>query len=111
MVNFLKNCTKLFLDDDWFLIFNTIIHRTLFSDARGLVSSPIDAGELTTLFLQANVNGRRQKPEPVILSHIKLQLIKSIELKKSNSIQQWLVVLGRTLASFGLYKYIYILPT
>lgn len=67
------------------------------------MSSPImpDAGELAT-FVQSKVNGRRRKPEPVILSHMKLQLTKAVELKKANSIQQWMVVLGKTLASYGI---------
>lgn len=71
------------------------------------MSSPMmpDAGELASSFGKTKLNGRRRKPEPAVLSHIKLQLIKALELKKASSIQQWLVVLGKTLASCGNKTY------
>jgi len=77
--------------------------RMLFSDSNGLVSSPLmsEAGDMTFLSSLSHIGVRRKKPEPTIVSHIKLQLIKATEMKKPDSIKQWISVLAKTLATHG----------
>lgn len=53
-------------------------------------------------------NGRiRNKPEPVIISHIKVKLATCTEMKNADGIRQWLIALGKTLANYGLKKELY----
>ncbi|ODN02676.1 Protein HIRA [Orchesella cincta] len=81
----------------WFMI----------SDPRGLVSSP-----LTSSPYDQTISGRllfsggrlRNKPEPAIVSHIKLKLATCTEMKNADGIKQWLIALAKSLATHELGK-------
>lgn len=81
----------------------------LISDPRGLVSGPLMSGGLeqsvSSRMMLFTSDGRlRNKPEPSIVTHIKLKLATSTELKNPEGVKQWLIALAKALATHGLQK-------
>ncbi|ODM92537.1 Protein HIRA [Orchesella cincta] len=78
----------------WFMI----------SDPRGLVSSPLTSDQTISGRLLFSGGRLRNKPQPAIVSHIKLKLATCTEMKNADGIMQWLIALAKSLATHELWK-------
>lgn len=86
---------------------SVLLFRFLISDPRGLVSAPLMYNTkdqpLSSRMMLFTGDGRlRSKPEPAVVSHIKLKLATSTEMKNPEGVKQWLIALAKALATQGL---------
>lgn len=73
------------------------------------MSAPIALNSLdqslsSRMALFSNDGRMRTKPEPAIISHIKLKLATCTEMKNPDGIKQWIIALAKSLATQGLEK-------